>query len=100
MRHSLTQQECQAESIIQILAGSDTTATALRSTMLHVMATPRVYQHLKSEIKEALANGRISSPITVEQAKKLPYLQARPVPIYLLSLEFLLLEDDKLTPMK
>lgn len=38
------------------------------------MATPRVYYKLKDEIKQAVASG-VSKPISVDQAKRLPYLQ-------------------------
>jgi cytochrome P450 len=60
----------------QIFAGSDTTATAIRSTMLHIMTTPHVYNALIKEIQDGIEQGVISNPITNEQGKKLPYLQA------------------------
>lgn len=40
------------------------------------MTTPRVYVKLKAEMKAALDEGMVSSPIQMEQALKLPYLQA------------------------
>ncbi|KAK7931185.1 Cytochrome P450 monooxygenase lolP1 [Apiospora marii] len=76
MRHGMDKQEVLAESLIQVIAGSDTTATAIRSTMLYITATPRVYQRLKEELRRALASGVASSPITNAQAKELPYFQA------------------------
>ncbi|KAI1343555.1 cytochrome P450 [Xylariaceae sp. FL0016] len=75
MRHGLTEDECNAETILQLLAGSDSTAIALRVTMLYIITTPRVYQRLKAEIRKAVQSG-VSFPITQEQAKKIPYLQA------------------------
>ncbi|KAK6200812.1 hypothetical protein LQW54_009476 [Pestalotiopsis sp. IQ-011] len=75
MIHGLNAQDIKNETLIQIVAGSDTTATAIRSTMLYLMTTPRVYSRLGAEIREAVASG-VSKPITVDQAKKLPYLQA------------------------
>lgn len=75
MRHGVLQREVVSESMLTILAGSDTTATAIRTTMLYIMATARVYSRLKNEIREAVVSGSVSSPITVEQAKQLPYLQ-------------------------
>ncbi|KAH8896044.1 cytochrome P450 [Thozetella sp. PMI_491] len=76
MRHGLTQEECEAEALVQIFAGSDTTATAIRVTMLYMMATPRVYQRFKEIIREMVAQGSVSAPITMSEAKKIPYLQA------------------------
>ncbi|KAH6648376.1 cytochrome P450 [Truncatella angustata] len=74
-RHGLDVNEIKNETILQLTAGSDTTATVIRCTMLYLMTCPRVYRRLKMEIKEAIASG-VSHPITNAQAKKLPYLQA------------------------
>ncbi|KAK1991880.1 cytochrome P450 [Colletotrichum falcatum] len=76
VRHGLTQNECETEVLFQIIAGSDTTATAIRTTFLYTMTSPRAYHSLKQEIATAIAEGRVSSPITYEEGKKLPYLQA------------------------
>ncbi len=54
------------------IAGSDTTAGAIRSTFLYIITIPRVYSRLLAEISSA----SISSPIQDAEAKKLPYLQA------------------------
>ena len=83
VRHGLTQAECETEALFQILAGSDTTATAIRATMLHIITTPRVYQALKKEISKGIRYGRISNPITYDEARKLPYLQVRSIPFFL-----------------
>ena len=57
-------------------AGSDTTATSTRVTLLHIITNPLVYSRLQREIDAAIASGNISSPIQVSEASKLPYLQA------------------------
>lgn len=75
MRHGLTQAQCEVESIFMFVAGSDTTASAIRATLLHILSTPRVYQRLKDEIKAAVNAGRVSHPITQTEARELPYLQ-------------------------
>ena len=75
VRHGMTQRECAREALFQILAGSDTTATAIRATFLYIITTPRVYQGLKREISQGIRDGNISNPITYDEAKKLPYLQ-------------------------
>lgn len=61
--------------MIQILAGSDTTATTIRVVMLYLMSTPRAYRALQAEIDEGIRAGRISSPITSAEAQNMPYLQ-------------------------
>ncbi|KAK0612494.1 cytochrome P450 [Bombardia bombarda] len=76
VRHGLTQTEAETESVFQMLAGSDTTATAIRATMLYVMTNPRVYYALRTEIDQAIQDGRISTPITATEGGALPYLQA------------------------
>ena len=60
-------------------AGSDTTATGLRATLLGIISSPLVYKKLMTEIDEAVAAGKISSDdliISNAQARDLPYLQA------------------------
>ncbi len=58
------------------IAGSDSTATAIRMTMLCLLSTPTAMAALQREIDEGVAAGAISSPIRDEEARKLPYLQA------------------------
>lgn len=58
------------------IAGSDTTTTVLRTVTANVMAHPDVYRCLQAEIDDAAASGKISSPITDAEARKLRYLQA------------------------
>ncbi|KAI3329047.1 cytochrome P450 [Xylariaceae sp. AK1471] len=76
VRHGLTQKVCEAEGLFMFLAGSDTTANALRLTMLYIMTTPLVYRKLKDEIAAAIRDGKASRPITSAEARGLPYLQA------------------------
>ncbi|KAJ9144220.1 Cytochrome p450 [Pleurostoma richardsiae] len=76
VRNGLTQRECETEALFQMIAGSDTTATAIRATLLYVMTTPRVYEALWREIDEAVKDSKISSPIKSVEGEALPYLQA------------------------
>lgn len=76
MSHGFNQIECEVETLFMFIAGSDTTAAALRITMMYVLSTPRVYQRLKAEVATAVLEGKVSSPITMAEAKGLPYLQA------------------------
>ncbi|KAJ3578189.1 hypothetical protein NPX13_g2377 [Xylaria arbuscula] len=75
-RHGLTEEECQTEAFFMFVAGSETTASALRIILLYLIATPTAYHRLKMEVRTAIKHGRISSPITATEAKDLKYLQA------------------------
>ncbi|KAI6357055.1 Cytochrome P450 monooxygenase aba1 [Pyricularia grisea] len=77
VRNGLSQYQCEQEVMLQIVAGSDTTATALRGTLLQLCSTPKVYLKLQKEIDEAVRSGMVGEGvIPYETAKKLPYLQA------------------------
>jgi cytochrome P450 len=75
IRHGMTLDECRNEATFMIAAGSDTTSSVIRCTMLHLMTNPRAYQTLKSTVKEAVRNGKVSSPITQAEGMALPYLR-------------------------
>jgi cytochrome P450 len=87
--HGLTKEEAESETLVQMyvpsqlskhrvltfitsLAGSDTTASATRAILLHVVTNPPVLERLLEEISQA----EISSPIKDSEAKRMPYLQA------------------------
>ena len=76
IRHGLTQQEAEGESLLQVIAGSDTTAATIRVVLLNLMTSPLTYQRLQSEIDSAAASGKIGSPIKDSEAREMPYLQA------------------------
>ncbi|KAK7715154.1 hypothetical protein SLS64_003851 [Diaporthe eres] len=76
VRSGLTQPQVEQEALLQIIAGSDSTAISIRCTMLFLTTTPHAYRRLQEEIDQGIAEGRISSPITNAEAKALPYLQA------------------------
>ena len=77
IKHGLTQLEAESESALQILAGSDSTATSIRVTLLYLLTNPPCYIRLLAEIDAAIANGNISHPVVSSaEAQKLPYLQA------------------------
>jgi cytochrome P450 len=85
LRHGVTQRQCEVEIPFQLIAGSDTTATAISGTMLHLGVSRHAYVTLQREIDTAAAEGRISSPITSDEAKKLEYLQVSRSPDQFLS---------------
>ncbi|KAI5926270.1 cytochrome P450 [Camillea tinctor] len=76
VKNGMSRRECELEFSIQMVAGIDTSTTALRAIMLYTLTTPNVYAKLRDEITDGIREGRISKPITNEEAKKLPYLQA------------------------
>ncbi|KAI1114168.1 pisatin demethylase [Nemania sp. NC0429] len=76
IRNGVTRDQAEIEGLFMIVAGSDSTASAIRVTMLHIMTCPRVYNRLKQEIRDAVINSKASSPIKFEEAKRIPYLQA------------------------
>ena len=80
MRHGLAGDELRTEALEQIIAGSDTTAGAIRGALLHLMTNPRVYLKLQREVDDAVRRDRAPSTggglVTAAQARQLPYLQA------------------------
>ena len=54
------------------MAGSDTSACAIRATLLYILTNSQV----QSKLLEEISNASISTPITDVEARKLPYLQA------------------------
>lgn len=78
MRHNLTQSQIASECVVQVIAGTDTTSTTIRTALLHILTTPRIHNTLHTEITSALSSGLLSpsSPITHAQALQLPYLTA------------------------
>ncbi|KAL5322290.1 hypothetical protein ACEPPN_010262 [Leptodophora sp. 'Broadleaf-Isolate-01'] len=72
IRHGLTKDEAESETIFQIIAGSDTTASAIRIIFLNLMSNPRILARLRAEISQS----SISSPIRDAEARTMPYLQA------------------------
>lgn len=80
IRHGLAGDELRTEAVEQVLAGSDTTSSAISGVFLHLMSNPRVRQKLQKEIDEAVESGDALSASTgiirLDRAKKLPYLQA------------------------
>ena len=76
IRHGLTQEQAESEALLQIGAGSETTATSIRFVMLNLLCNPAAYQKLQAEIDNGIRDGVISSPIKDSEARNMPYLQA------------------------
>ncbi|CAD0109288.1 unnamed protein product, partial [Aureobasidium uvarum] len=77
IKRGLTQEQLESETLTQITAGSDSTASAIRMTMHFIATTPHVHSRLVQEFKNAMAAGKISRPVVRDvEARALPYLQA------------------------
>ncbi|KAH6845850.1 cytochrome P450 [Chaetomium sp. MPI-CAGE-AT-0009] len=76
IRHGLNEDEAAAETLVQIVAGSDTSASTIRAVTLYILSNPPVYKRLQAEIDEAIAMAKISSPVKDAEGRQLPYLQA------------------------
>lgn len=78
MRHGIRGEDLRSEALEQIIAGSDTTAGAIRGALLHVITNPRVYAKLQREVDDAVRTGLAPNEgfISLAQTKQLPYLQA------------------------
>ncbi|KAI9709953.1 MAG: hypothetical protein M1820_003031 [Bogoriella megaspora] len=73
----MTQEQLESETLTQITAGSDSTASALRTTLYYISSNPAVYDNLMSEARSAIAAGAASRPMIKDsEARRLPYLQA------------------------
>ncbi|KAH7160421.1 cytochrome P450 [Dactylonectria estremocensis] len=59
-----------------IAAGSDTTAISLSSALYYLYTNPDKLDKLRQEIETQAAEGRISDPVTFQEAQGMPYLQA------------------------
>lgn len=57
-------------------AGSDTTAISIRSVIYHVLKNPECKRKLIEEIDTEMKGKKLTEPITLEQTKSMPYLQA------------------------
>lgn len=73
MKRGITQLEAESESLLQVLAGADSTATAVRMIMYQIMTNPPVYAKLQAEVDNASIAGLV---ISDAEANALPYLQA------------------------
>ena len=77
INRGLTQEQLESETLTQITAGSDSTASALRMTLYYITTNPSVQERLLAEANKAIAEGRITRPVIKDaEARRLPYLQA------------------------
>jgi len=68
INNGMSREQCESESIFVIFGGWESTASAIRSILVHTMITPRVLENLRQEMDEAVRRGGVSTPISFEQA--------------------------------
>ena len=61
-----------ANGVLAIIAGSDTTATALAATLFYILRHPTAYQRLKEEVAANFAEGE--EPTDVSKLAKMEWL--------------------------
>lgn len=77
IKRGLTQQELESETLTQITAGSDSTASALRMTLHFISTSPPILELLLQELRRAIEAAKVTRPIITDaEARRLPYLQA------------------------
>lgn len=59
-----------------VVAGSDTTSVTLTGIMFHLIKKQEVFKKLREELLSAISEGRMSDPITFDEAQNLPYLRS------------------------
>ncbi|CZT20651.1 related to pisatin demethylase (cytochrome P450) [Ramularia collo-cygni] len=73
----LTQGELESETLTQITAGSDSTASSLRLTLHFISTSPPILERVLAEARAGIEAGKISRPVIKDsEARQLPYLQA------------------------
>jgi len=78
IRNGMSRGEVETEVMFMIAAGSDTTASVMKITLLNLLANPVAYRSLKREIARAVREtGMASRPVLFEEARGLEYLQVR-----------------------
>ncbi|KAJ4383147.1 hypothetical protein N0V86_001189 [Didymella sp. IMI 355093] len=70
---ALTRPEMDSNAILFLVAGSETTATALSGTTYLLLKNPAVYSHVVDEIRNTF---KASKDITIDAVNSLPYLLA------------------------
>ncbi|KAK4498583.1 hypothetical protein PRZ48_011241 [Zasmidium cellare] len=73
IRHGLSRRQIENETVLQVLAGSDTTAGAIRSILVPLMSNAQAQRKLVEEIDKANIKGSV---VTDAEARDMPYLQA------------------------
>ena len=69
--------QAESEISVSLFAGTDTTATGMRATLLYILTNPPIYIRLCNEIRSKFSLSLDPDPVSSEDAQRcLPYLQA------------------------
>lgn len=72
----ISPEDLEIEAVSPVVAGSDTSATAMRAAILYIFTNFDVYHRLIAEIDEADKSGKLSTTCKYNEIKDLPYLNA------------------------
>ena len=75
-RHGLSQALTENEAVLQITVGADSTATAIRMTLLYIPTNPSVSAQSRQEIDNQKAAHNTNAIISCASARNMPFLQA------------------------
>lgn len=73
VKKGFSQEQCESEAFLQVIAGSDSTTTVLRSVVWLLLGSPNAYAKLRVELDEVPVDGSV---ISYSQTQRLQYLQA------------------------
>ena len=78
IQHGMTPGEAERGGLLQLVAGSDTTATALRAAVLYVCTSPVVLARMRSEMAAAgiSPNRDTNTIVSNAKARSIPFLVA------------------------
>jgi cytochrome P450 len=77
IKKGLGKEELESETLTQITAGSDSTASALRMALHYISTSPPVLDRVLAEVRAGIKAEKISRPVIKDsEARQLPYLQA------------------------
>lgn len=76
IKHGLNEQQIADNVLVQLLAGSDTTVSILRTSFVHIISNAKIYQRLQAECDEASKDVPLAEIISYNRATQIPYLDA------------------------
>ena len=76
IKNGLSESQIADNTLVQFLAGSDTTTSVLRSGLISIMSNPQVYARLQVECDEVSKEITREQVISYQRATQMPYLDA------------------------
>ncbi|KAF9969359.1 hypothetical protein BGZ65_012004, partial [Modicella reniformis] len=72
----LTDQAVETEAMVFLVAGSETSSTAMTHTLMYLVNNPKALKRLREELDQATVNNPPGALPTYDQVRNLPYLTA------------------------